>query len=73
MTNVSIINISNANLMDLVFKNLTAKEADMFLAICCKCQRQGDNLVKISLSELEQLGSFNSYGKQRLGACVEKL
>lgn len=67
-----IINWNN-NLADLPFRNLTASEMDIFLAVCCECQRQGSNLVKISLSELEQLGNFNAYGKQRLGACIESV
>ena len=73
MTNINIINVSNSNLMDLVFKNLTAREADIFLAVCYKCQRRGNKLVKIDLSELEQIGGFYAYDKQRLCACVESI
>ena len=67
-----IVNWSN-DLTDLPFKNFTASELDIFLAICYKCQRQKSDLVKIKLSELERLGNFNAYGKQRLGACVENM
>lgn len=73
MTNTKIINVSNGNLLDSIFENLTAKEADIFLAVCYKCQKQGNNLVKINLPELEEIGGFNFYGKQRLGACVENI
>lgn len=67
-----IVNWSN-DLTDLPFKNFTANEVDIFLAICYKCQRQGSNLVKIGFSELEQLGNFNAYGKQRLSVCVDSM
>lgn len=66
------MNWSN-DLTDLPFESFTANEVNIFLAICYKCQRQGNNLVKISLSELEQLGSFNAYGEQRLGAYIESV
>lgn len=63
----------NKDLADLPFNNLTANEMDMFLAVCYECQRQKSNLVKIELSELERLGSFNAYGKQRLYDCIKSM
>lgn len=68
----TIIDLNN-DLVDLPFNNLTADEIGMFLAICYECQRQKNSLIKIELSELEQLGSFNAYGKQRLDACQARL
>lgn len=73
MTNTNIIGVSNGNLLDSVFENLTENETNMFLTVCYKCQRQKSNLVKIELSELERLGSFNAHGKQRLGAYIESV
>lgn len=67
-----IVNWNN-DLADLPFGNLTANEMDMFLVVCYECQRQKSNLVKIELSELERLGSFNDYGKQRLYDCVKSM
>ena len=67
-----IINWSG-DLADLSFGNLTANEMDIFLAVCCKYQRQKSNLVKMKLPELERLGRFNAYGKQRLCDCVKSM
>lgn len=58
---------------DLPFNDLTADEMGVFLAVCYECQRQETNLIKIDLSELERLGSYYAYGKQRLCACVESM
>lgn len=66
----TIIDLNN-DLVDLPFNNLTADEIGMFLAICYECQRQKNSLIKIDLSELEQLGCFYAYGKQKLRACIE--
>ena len=63
----------NGDLADLPFNDLTADEMGVFLAVCYECQRQGNNLVKIELSELERLGRFYAYGKQRLDACQARL
>lgn len=60
-------------MIDLPFNNLAADEMSMFLAVCCECKRQGNNLVKIDLLELEQFGAFSAYAKQRLNACVESM
>lgn len=49
-----IVNWSN-DLTDLPFKNFTANEVDIFLAVCYKCQRQKTNLIKIPFSEIERL------------------
>ena len=68
----TIIDLNN-NLVDLPFNNLTADEMGVFLAVCYECQRRENNLVKIELSELERLGCFYAYGKQRLCACVESM
>lgn len=68
----TIIDLNN-DLADLPFNNLTADEMGMFLAVCYECQRQKNSLVKIDLSELERLGSYYAYGKQRLCACVESM
>ena len=63
-----IINWNN-NLADLPFRNLTANEMDIFLAVCCECQRQKDNLVRIEFSKL-------GLGQEVYGAlaifCVKK-
>lgn len=67
-----IVNWSN-DLTDLPFKNFTANDLDIFLAICYRCQRQKSNLVNITFSELERLGNFNAYGKRRLGVCAENM
>lgn len=67
-----IINWNN-NLADLPFRNLTANEMDIFLAVCCECQKQKNNLVRIEFSKLERLGNFNACGKQRLGAYIESV
>ena len=63
----------NGDLADLPFNDLTVDEMDIFLAVCYECQRQKNNLVKIKLSELERLGSFNAYGKQRFGTYIESV
>lgn len=63
----------NGDLADLPFNDLAADEMGMFLAVCYECQRQGNNLVKIELSELERFGGFYVYGKQRLCACTESM
>lgn len=63
----------NGDLADLPFNDLTADEMGVFLAVCYECQRQKDNLIKIKLLELERLGGFNTYGKQRLGAYIESV
>ena len=63
----------NGDFADLPFNDLTADEMGVFLAVCYECQRQGNNLVKIDLSELERLGSYYAYGKQRLCVCVESM
>lgn len=68
----TIIDLNN-DLVDLLFNNLTADEMGMFLAVCYECQKQKNNLVRIELSELEWLGSYYAYGKQRLCACVESM
>lgn len=68
----TIIDLNN-NLVDLPFNNLTADEMGVFLAVCYECQRRENNLVKIELSELERLGCFYAYDKQRLCACVESM
>lgn len=66
----TIIDLNN-DLVDLPFNNLTADEMGMFLAVCYECQKQKNNLVRIELSELERLGCFYVYGKQKLRACIE--
>lgn len=63
----------NGNLADLPFNDLTADEMGVFLAVCYECQRRENNLVKIELSELERLGCFYAYDKQRLDACQARL
>ena len=63
----------NGDLADLPFNDLTVDEMDIFLAVCYECQRQKNNLVKIKLSELERLGSFSAYGKQRFGTYIESV
>lgn len=63
----------NGDLADLPFNDLTADEMGVFLAVCYECQRRENNLVKIELSELERLGCFYVYGKQRLCACTESM
>lgn len=68
----TIIDLNN-DLADLPFNSLTADEMGMFLAVCYECQRRENNLVKIELSELERLGCFYAYGKQRLDACQARL
>lgn len=68
----TIIDLNN-DLVDLPFNNLTADEMGMFLAVCYECQKQKNNLVRIELSELEWLGSYYAYGKQKLCACVESM
>ena len=73
MTNTNIIGVSNGNLLDSVFENLTGNEMNMFLTVCYKCQRQKSNLVRIEFSKLGRLDDFNAYGKQRLGACIENM
>ena len=65
-----IINWNN-NLADLPFRNLTANEIDIFLAVCCEYQRQKDNLVRIEFSKLVRFSNFNVCSKQRLGAYIE--
>ena len=61
----------NGDLANLPFNDLAADEMGMFLTVCYEYQRQKNNLVKIELSELERLGSFYTYGKQKLRACIE--
>lgn len=73
MTNTNIIGVSNGNLLDSVFENLTENEINIFLAVCCECQRQKDNLVKIEFSKLGRFDNFNAYGKQRLSAYIESV
>ena len=63
----------NGDLADLPFNDLTADEMGVFLAVCYECQRRESNLVKIELSELERLGFFYAYGKQRLDVCQARL
>lgn len=63
----------NGDLANLPFNDLTADEMGVFLAVCYECQRRENNLVKIELSELERLGCFYAYGKQKLRACVESM
>ena len=63
----------NGDLADLPFNDLAADEMGMFLTVCYECQRQKNNLVKIELSELERLGSFYTYGKQKLCDCVDSM
>ena len=60
----------NGDLADLPFNDLTADEMGVFLAVCYECQGRENNLVKIELSELERLGCFYAYGKQKLRACI---
>lgn len=67
-----IINWNN-NLADLPFRNLTANEMDIFLAVCCECQKQKNNLVRIEFSKLGRLSNFNACGKQRFGAYIESV
>ena len=73
MTNTNIIGVSNGNLLNSVFENLTENEMNMFLTVCYKCQRQKINLVRIEFSKLGRLDDFNAYGKQRLGAYIENM
>ena len=61
----------NGDLADLPFNDLTADEMGMSLAVCYECRRRENNLVKIEFSELERLGYFYAYGKQKLRACIE--
>lgn len=63
----------NKDLTDLPFRNLTANEMNIFLAVCCECQRQKDNLIRIEFSKLGRFDNFNAYGKQRLGAYIESV
>lgn len=67
-----IINWSK-DLADLPFGNLTENEINMFLAVCCECQRQKSNLVRIEFSKLGKLDDFNACSKQRLGAYIESV
>lgn len=71
MTNTNIIGVSNGNLLDSVFENLTENEMNMFLTVCYRCQRQKIDLVRIEFSRLGRLSNFNAYGKQRLGVYIE--
>ena len=71
--NTNIIGVSNGNLLDSVFENLTENEMNMFLTVCYKCQRQKDNLIRIEFSKLGRFDNFNACGKQRLGAYIESV
>ena len=59
-----IVNWSN-DLTDLPFKNFTANEVDIFLAICYRCQRQGTRTIKITFDKLRELSYFSAKNNER--------